>query len=120
MVKEVLQADGKWYKIETRICIKEWRASEVVNVGKYKKTPHCKISLNDNYLFKTKIIRMYFRVYNTKMKCKMPIAQRMGGEKRSILLQGSYLYINAVQYYLKVYCDKLKMNTVKSRATTKT
>ena len=49
----------------------------------------------------------------------MTIAKRMGGEKRSILLQDSYLYIKVVQYYLKVYCDKLKMNTVKSRATTK-
>ena len=28
MVKEVLQAEGKWYKIETWICIEEWRASE--------------------------------------------------------------------------------------------
>ena len=96
MVKEVLQSEGKWYKTETWICIKEWRASEVVNVGKYKKTPHCKISLKDNYLFKTKIITMYFRVYNTKMKCKTIIAQRMGGEKRSILLQDSYLYIKVV------------------------
>lgn len=68
----------------------------MVNVGKYKKTPHCKISLKDNYLFKTKIITMYFRVYNTKMKCKTIIAQRMGGEKRSILLQDSYLYIKVV------------------------
>lgn len=96
MVKEVLQAEGKWYKIETWICIEEWRASEVVNVGKYKKTPHCKISLKDNYLFKTKIIAMYFRVYNTKTKCKMTIAKRMGGEKRSVLLQDSYLYIKVV------------------------
>ena len=96
MVKEVLQAEGEWSKIETWICIEEWRASEVINVGKYKKTPHCKISLKDNYLFKTKIIAMYFRDYNTKMKCKMTIAKRMGGEKRSILLQDSYLYIKVV------------------------
>ena len=88
MVKEVLQAEGKWYKIETWICIKEWRASEVVKVSKYKKTPYFKTSLKDNYLFKTKIIAMYFRVYNTKMKCKMIIAQ--------ILLQNSYLHIKVV------------------------
>ena len=39
---------------------------------------------------------MYFRVYNTKMKCKMTIAERMGGGKRSILLQNSYLHIKVV------------------------
>lgn len=42
----------------------------MVNVGKYKKTPHCKISLKDNYLFKTKIIAMYSRVYNKNENVK--------------------------------------------------
>lgn len=61
-----------------------------------KRLPHCKISLKDNYLFKTKIIAMYFRVYNTKTKCKNDNSKENGGEKRSVLLQDSYLYIKVV------------------------
>lgn len=50
------------------------------HVGKYKKTfhPHLKVYLKDSCLFKAKIVTMYCRAYNIKIKCMTTRAQRMG------------------------------------------
>lgn len=47
------------------------------------------------------------------------ILQRIGGENEQILWQGSSTKNEAVYYYLKVNCAKLKMCTINSTATAK-
>lgn len=60
-----------------------------------------------------------FAIY-VEVKYTTTKAQRIGGEKWKLVKQLSSLNIcEVLQYYLKVSCDKLKMQFLNTRTTTK-
>lgn len=62
MLMKVLQAEGKWYKIEIRICINKFSLLKIINVWVKRLFFPLLFSLKNNLLFKAKINMMYYGI----------------------------------------------------------